>query len=237
MAKESAALDVLCARVIAEVADYTMVSEAPLRLTIESTIVSIERDLPGPIVECGTWRGGSSFAMLLAQRYRYGRIVKPVWMFDSFEGLPPADARDGPMALAWQADTESPDYLNNCKVQLEDVLDTVARFGFRDDECCIAPGWFSNTLPPLSDMFRRSQIALLRVDCDWYESVLFVLRTLVPCVADEGRVIVDDYYAWDGCARATHDFLSQNSLCYRIRSIDGFGSAWFEKRAARMGPI
>ena len=39
--------------------------------------------------------------MLLAQRYKYGRIVKPVWMFDSFEGLPPADDRDGPLAVQY----------------------------------------------------------------------------------------------------------------------------------------
>ena len=51
-----------------------------------------------------------------------------------------------------------------------------------------------------------------------------------------GVVILDDYYAWDGCARATHDFLSRHDLPYRIRDIQGGGGAYFVKRAYRVAP-
>src|SRR5262249_31879835 len=70
----------------------------------------------------------------------------------------------------------------------------------------------------------------LRIDCDWYEPVHRVLVHLVPLVNEECPIILDDYYAWDGCARATHDYLSQNDLSWRVRSMDRFDGAWMIKR-------
>ncbi len=78
-------------------------------------------------------------------------------------------------------------------------------------------------------------IGFLRVDCDWYAPVRLVLEQLAPLVADEGKIILDDYFAWDGCARATHDFLSSNKLAWRLRTI-GAGAdvgAWMIKRPFR----
>lgn len=227
----------LCERVLEEVAPYTMVAAPPLRFTIVCALDAIEQGLPGDIVECGTWLGGCSFAMLLAQRYRYGKILKPVWMCDSFDGLEPATVRDGPLALAWQADTESPNYVDNCRAPLDRVMAASAAFGFSEAECKIVPGWFADTLPTIAPKLATEGIALLRVDCDWYEPVLLTLETLAGAVCDEGKVILDDYYAWDGCARATHTYLARHDLAYRIRSLDGFGAAWFEKRAARVGGL
>jgi hypothetical protein len=214
-----------------------MVAPDPLAFTIDSVCRAIENNHDGVIVECGAWKGGSSFAMLLAQRYYFGRIIKPVWMFDSFEGLPPADERDGPLALNWQRDVDSPNYVDNCKAPVEQVKTAISRFGFAEGECTVVEGWFADTIPSHLSNFRENSIALLRVDCDWYEPVRYVLDALVPFVTPECRVILDDYYAWDGCARATHDFLSSGDHSYRIRSVTGFGSAWFEKRAARLGPL
>ena len=54
------------------------------------------------MVECVTWMGGSSFAMLLIQKRLFGEVLKPVWMLDSFQGIPPSDQRDGPLILEYQ---------------------------------------------------------------------------------------------------------------------------------------
>ena len=34
-------------------------------------------------------------------------------------------------------------------------------------------------------------------------------------------MIVDDYYAWDGCSRAVHDYLSERVRPERIETVDG----------------
>ena len=42
------------------------------------------------------------------------------------------------------------------------------------------------------------------------------LTTLYPYVTSSGLVILDDYYTWDGCARALHDYLSMHKIADRI---------------------
>jgi hypothetical protein len=225
--------DPIIAQVIADVRQYTMCPPENLAATIRLALEAIENDRKGDFAECGTWMGGGSFAMLLAQRHHYGRIVKPVWMFDSFQGLPAPDERDGPLAFSYMQDTNSPDYYDNCTAPVSKVTEAVRRFGFSPDEAIVIPGWFSDSVPQHMDELTRRGLAVLRVDCDFYEPVSYVLRQLTPLVPEEGAIILDDYFAWDGCARATHDFLSRNDLCWRIRSMDKFTGAWMIKRAFR----
>lgn len=228
-------LEALTRRVADEVRPYTMAHPDSLALTVAIVIDAVERDVEGDVVECGTWLGGVSFASLLAQRYAFGRVVKPVWMFDSFAGLPAAEPRDGLAAAAWQSDTASPTYYDNCTAPLEKVKAIAAEFGFSESEAVIVPGWFDQTLPAFGDKLAERKISALRIDCDWYAPVRCVLDQLAGFVVDEGRIIIDDYFAWDGCARAVHDYLSDNDLPWRIRSIgrgDDVG-AWMIKRTHR----
>jgi hypothetical protein len=233
--KPSADLSTVVAKIIGQVRPHTMVGAGGLDFTIRSAIDCIRADRRGVIVECGAWRGGASFAMLLAQREVFGRIIKPVWMFDSFQGLPPADERDGPAARQWQSDPSGPYYFDNCTAPLDDVRQTISHFGFSDDECVVVPGWFHETLPKAIAALQAKGIALLRLDCDWYEPVSLVLETLAPALSADATVIIDDYYTWDGCARAVHDFLSRNDRCYRIRTLGAYEGAWFVKRDGRAG--
>src|SRR5260221_2161325 len=46
--------------------------------------------LPGAIVECGVYKGGSSGVMAAA-----ASVARKIWLFDSFEGLPEPTAADG----------------------------------------------------------------------------------------------------------------------------------------------
>ncbi len=207
-----------------------MVPDDGLALTINYAIGAIDAKLKGDLVECGVWRGGCSFAMLLAQRLKYGMILKPVWMFDSFEGLPPVDERDGPAAAKYQANPDAPDYMDNCRASLDDTRDTIRRFGFSPTECIVVPGWFDSTFKEHLPELTRRGIAMLRIDCDWYASVKITLDQLGPLVAENGAIILDDYNTWDGCARATHDYLSQNDLPFRIRSSPNSVCAWMIKQ-------
>jgi O-methyltransferase len=44
------------------------------------------------------------------------------------------------------------------------------------------------------------------------------LEHLFPLVSPGGGVIIDDYFAWDGCARAVHEYLAKIETGERIRS-------------------
>jgi len=153
-------------------------------------------EIPGSVVECGTWRGGmiAGIADVLGRDRRY-------YLFDSFEGLPPAKEIDGPSALAWQSNTTGVDYFNNCTASEDEARTAMSMSSAKHYE--IIKGWFNETLPRV----RMAQpIAILRLDADWYDSTKCILANLAPSVTRGGLIVVDDYYTWDGCAQAVNEF-------------------------------
>ena len=174
--------------------------------------------VPGCVVECGVWRGGmcGGIAQVMGPSRQY-------FLFDSFEGLPPAKEVDGPAARAWQASVDSPGYYANCKASIETADEAMRLSGAKHYK--LIKGWFEDTLPSFQP---PQKIALLRLDVDWYDSVNTCLRYLFSYLSPGGITIIDDYYAWDGCARATHEFLAackepvrikqfQNRVCVLVR--------------------
>lgn len=170
------------------------------------TLVSKINNIKGCIVECGVWRGGMSAGManIMGNERAY-------YLFDSFEGLPPAKEIDGAAALAWQKDVNSPSYYANCKAEMEWAEKAMKKSGVPKYE--LVKGWFDKTIPGYKF---NSEIAVLRLDGDWYDSTMVCLENLFPKVIKGGLIILDDYYLWDGCTKAVHDYLSGNSLPARI---------------------
>jgi O-methyltransferase len=89
----------------------------------------------------------------------------------------------------------------------------------------LVPGWFDETLPKIRERF--GPIALLRIDADWHASVSTCLEQLYDQVVDGGYIVLDDYYTWDGCSIAVHEFLGRRQLSHRIFKD---GCAYFRKR-------
>lgn len=164
------------------------------------------RHIDGCVVECGIWRGGmiAAVASLLGAQRNY-------FLFDSFKGLPPAKEIDGPAAIEWQGNKEAPDYLENCTAPRHFAEAAMALAGATKFQA--VEGWFDQTMP---DFTWSERIALLRLDSDWYDSTITCLENLFDRVAPGGLIIIDDYYVWDGCSRALHEYLSRRSAIERI---------------------
>jgi O-methyltransferase len=201
---------------------YTMVSEPALRDLAGRVHGVIDSGVPGAFVECGVWRGGSSFLMAELAKRR-GETGRTTWMFDSFEGLPPPQDIDGPGAKAYAEDVENPLYYDNCRAELDEVRAAARELGL-EAQTEIVPGWFDQTLGEARE--RIGPIALLRIDCDWYDPVLFCLETLYDQVSPGGVLIVDDYYQWDGCTIATHEFLARRELPLRVTEAAQMAVLW-----------
>jgi hypothetical protein len=177
----------------------------------------LEQRVPGDFVECGVWRGGGG--LLMADLLRQAGVRdRRVWLCDSFQGMPPVEAIDGPAAIAEAGDPESPLYVDNSRVSLNEVRQTATELGL-SAYVEFVPGWFHETLPVQRD--RIGPIAILRLDCDWYTSVRVCLERLYDQVVDGGFVVLDDYFAYDGCAIAVHEFLGSRRLAHRIESVVG----------------
>jgi O-methyltransferase len=170
---------------------YGAWSMIPRRRFIENLRLVSTVTAPGELVECGCWRGGMSGAMAEALPGRTS------WLFDSFEGLPPARDIDGLEALAFSRDLSAPDAV---------AAEAMRRSGQRFE---IMKGWFEETVPKFAAT--ATPIAVLRLDGDWYDSTMICLEELFPLVVSGGLVIIDDYGDWEGCTRAVHDYLSRES--------------------------
>lgn len=170
------------------------------------SVAEMAYELEGDIVECGVWKGGMIAAISEALDG-----TRKSWLFDSFEGLPPASDIDGAAAKKWQQNTSHPEYYDNCRAAPDDAREAMDLSGTKN--AAIVKGWFDKTVPH-ADILK---IAVLRLDGDWYDSTRVCLDHLYQKVTDGGIVIIDDYYFWDGCARAVHDFLSENGIADRIR--------------------
>jgi O-methyltransferase len=171
-------------------------------------IVNWARNTKGAVVECGTWKGGmiAGIAACLGPDRDY-------FLFDSFEGLPKAKNVDGESAMEWQQNTKGPYYYDNCTASEGHAREAMNRAGI--SHAHLIKGWFRDTLP---GRHFPNGIAILRMDGDWYESTMQILDNLFGFVNKNGLVIVDDYYVWDGCSKAVHDFLSRRQLPERIES-------------------
>lgn len=188
--------------------DFTMVPERLFRDNLK--LAHEFRHVQGCVVECGVWRGGmiAGLASMWNERMYY--------LFDSFEGLPKAREIDGARALSWQANTEGKTYYDNCTADISFAERAMKMSGARH---AIMKGWFDETLPTAAF---ESGIAILRLDGDWYDSIKACLVNLFPKVVAGGLVILDDYYTWDGCSRAVHDYLSEVKSTARIhRTAEG----------------
>jgi O-methyltransferase len=70
------------------------------------------------------------------------------------------------------------------------------------------------------------QIALLRLDTDWYESNFHELVHLYPKLAPGAPVIIDDYGYWQGARKAVDEFLSTINDKILLHRIDNNGRAF-----------
>lgn len=189
------------------VAPYTM-TKYDRCATLHNQVKFLEeRQIPGDLVECGVWRGGSMGMMALAHR-RYGRLPRQLRLFDAWGDWPDPTPDDGLQYRDLLAGTlvkaDNRGALAACRELLESVV------GFPPERIHYEQGLFGETIPRAAPHIEA--IALLRLDGDWYESTKLALAHLFPKVAPGGIVVIDDYGSCDGCRRAVDEFLVEYPL-------------------------
>ncbi len=188
---------------------YTMLSYARLRRLYQAIEHVVKRGIQGDIVECGTARGGSAALMGLALK-RLG-ADRPLWVFDTFEGLPPPTDADPDKEIGRL-------YTGSCRGELKEVQDLFKSFDIFHHARFIK-GLFQNTVPG-SDI---DKIAVLHIDADWYESVKVCLDHFYDRVSTGGVIQFDDYGHWAGARKAVDEFLHQRGIRVHLQYLDYSG--------------
>jgi hypothetical protein len=192
-------------RIIETVRPRTMTENAKLFALIAATRYIASHHIPGAIVECGVWRGGSMQAVaytLLACGVR----DRALHLFDTFEGMPEPSERDrrydGEPAV--QLLERNPKTANIWAIAtIEDVEAAMAETAYPMERVNLHPGLVQDTIPREAP----DQIAILRLDTDWYDSTRHELEHLYDRVPPGGVVIFDDYGWWQGARQAVDEFL------------------------------
>lgn len=91
-----------------------------------------------------------------------------------------------------------------------------------DEQVLFLKGWFKDTLPTAL----INQLALMRLDGDWYESTMDALVNLYHKLSIGGYVIIDDYWVVPGCRDAVHNFWQANSIKENMTKIDDASVYW-----------
>ncbi len=93
----------------------------------------------------------------------------------------------------------------------------------RLDNLQFCKGWFRDTLPKVS----ITQLAVLRLGGDMYESKMDSLVNLYPKLSIGGYIIVDDYDVLPPCRLAVEDYRKSNDIHKKIQRVDyGQGIYW-----------
>jgi hypothetical protein len=212
---------------VKEVRPYTMTSVERI-IALRDAVLYVDRcDVQGAIVECGVWRGGSVMAVaktLIATNRR----ERDLYLFDTFEGM--TDPTEPDIDIGGNSASEvlsSEVWADGAGGVLEDLLYAslaevrvnVLSTGYPDRLLHFVKGPVEKTVPESAP----EQIAILRLDTDWYESTKHELEHLVPRLVSNGVLIIDDYGHWRGARRAVDEYLEASSRPILLHRIDYSG--------------
>jgi len=191
-------------RIIAMASPFTMTSKERLLGVIDAVRYLCQAGVPGDIVECGVWKGGSMMAAA-ATLIAEGETGRNLYLFDTYEGMAAPTERDRDMA-GNRASTMHEKTPNWCQAGLEEVKKNLLSTDYPVDRLHFIPGKVEETLPH-KDL---GQIALLRLDTDWYESTRHELTHLFSLLVERGVLIVDDFGHWQGAREAVEEYFREH---------------------------
>lgn len=209
--------------IIEQVKPFTMTS--PERIAALCHAVDhIERHkIPGDIVECGVWKGGSMMAAALRLQ-QLKNTTRRLWLYDTYEGMTEPTrldidfaGRDASKMLASE-DRNDPKSIW-CYSQLEQVKSALHATGYGQELFQFVVGPVEETIPSQAP----DSISLLRLDTDWYESTRHELVHFMPRLSPGGVLIIDDYGHWAGCRRAVDEYFTEHNIRMFLNRIDYTG--------------
>ena len=170
--------------------------------------------IPGAFVECGVWRGGN---VMVA---RWASPLRQCWMFDTFEGM----TEPGPNDTKRNGEVAQNNWVGKSAVSVEAVIENLKEVGVFDDERVrFVKGDIRKTLLAANI---PAQIAVLRLDTDFYDSTKIEMEVLYPRLQSGGFLIIDDYGHWMGARKAVDEYLGKKVKA--LRPIDYTG-VWMQK--------
>jgi len=200
---------------------FTMTSTEQMLAMIDAVKHVEQNGIPGAIVECGVWRGGSM--MLAAGMLRLlGSAERELWLYDAFTGMPRASASDVRFDGLTTDEVRKIEGVKGawCLATLDEVVGNMATTQYPQDKIRIVEGYIEETIPGDTP----DEIAILRLDTDWYGSTKHELIHLYPRIAAGGVLIIDDYGYWKGSQKAVDEYFADlDGTRPMLQRVDRYG--------------
>jgi hypothetical protein len=153
-------------------------------LELASALLRVPRSMPGIVVECGCYKGGSTVNISLV----CALVGRELMVCDSFQGLPAISDEDrahiSPIHAAKGNDAAYEE--GEFAISLDTVRSNLERFG-RLDVCRFNVGYFEESMASLDE-----PVAMAFLDVDLISSLNPCLEAIWPRLGREGRVYVHE---------------------------------------------
>jgi O-methyltransferase len=199
---------------------YTLTSAEAVCALADAVRHVVTQNVEGDIVECGVWRGGS-MAAVARTLVALGNFERRLYLFDTFEGMPPPGALDvnfgGEVAEGLYRKRNGRGGGSDwCRASEGEVARVMKECGYDASKIHLVKGRVEETIPSRAP----ERVSILRLDTDWYESTLHELEHLFPRLSRGGVVIIDDYGHWRGARRATDEFFARRGAGVYLHRVD-----------------
>lgn len=200
---------------------YTLTSLERMHGLYKAVEHVIADGVPGDFVECGVWKGGSAMVAALSLLH-FRDATRTLWLYDTYEGMtdpgvhdvqydnltaPQRHAKDGVLERGWGALANAGE---------EEVRANLALTRYPADRLRFVRGKVEETLPHT----KPTQISILRLDTDWYESTKVEMELLFPLLSPGGIIILDDYGHWKGSRKAVDEYFAARKLNVYLSRLD-----------------
>ncbi len=205
---------------IERVRPYTLTSPERIAALREAVRHVVRAGVPGAFVECGVWRGGSMMVVALTLT-ELGVDDRELVLFDTFTHMPLPGPEDVDLFGTHAADVyeeasaaEAFRYL-----PLDEVQRVLAGTGYPVERMRFVQGLVEETIPDAAP----AEIALCRLDTDWYESTRHEMEHLFPRIVPGGILLVDDYGHFMGAKKAVDEYFAAHGPEVLLNRIDFTG--------------
>ena len=187
--------------------DYSLVHVTGFYNVFQSFHYLAANRIGGNAVECGCFLGGIAMFMGL-MREELALSGMEIILFDTFRGAP-VGSTDVVLGTPFVEPRELPSYRDVVPATIARVVGSLDRYRFVE-------GLVEVTLRETE----TGDLALLRLDTDYYSSTAVEFEVLYPRLVSGGVLIVDDYGMFQGSRRATHEYFARLDRPPLLNRID-----------------
>ena len=208
-------------QIIKKVKPFTATSPQRIQALCHAVKYVIKNRIPGDIVECGVWKGGSVMAAMLTL-LEEENTSREFHLFDTFEGMTEPGKQD--ISIGNRLAVNIFEEKRKCGEKwvyssLQEVKQAISAINYDNSKIHYIKGKVEDTLPT----YAPEKISLLRLDTDWYESTKHELVHLFPRLSKQGVIIIDDYGEWKGARKAVDEYIDSNNISILLNRIDYTG--------------